>query len=640
MKYKFIILMLLVSFTGASAQVMGNASMLGEKEMKLYQEAVKLVRQGKLNDAEKKFNKLLQKVPGFYEAELRKGAMYFDQGLFDKAALSFDLVIGKSPEYDAEMYYAAAVNALQQKEEIKAVDYYKTYLEKGQPEAVRASKIAQEIKTLTFRIDARKNPKPFQPKPLEGLINSKNSEYLPFPSLDGKTMIFTRRLDGQEDLYISKLGDAGTWSVPESIEIINTSDNEAAHTMSADGRTIIFTGCNNKTTGFGSCDLYWSSLENGQFTRPVNMGPRVNTPAWESQPCLVEDGNALIFASNRRGGYGGNDLWITRKQRDGKWNLPNNLGPEINTPQHEESPFLHRDGHTLYFRSNGHIGMGGFDLFVSRWSKNRKEWTTPENLGYPINTEGDEGSLTVDRHGINAFFASDILSFQTDRKQLDILTFVLPAESRPEAVSFVQVVVSDFESGKPLEAGYVLLDVETGDTLSSGNAIQGSFMSTIISGHNYGLRISMDGYLFHSENFNTTDSLDTHHPFVLHVALKHVSAATPKPIVLHNIFFVSGSAELLPASGNELDALAALLNQNADMDIRITGHTDNVGEEKSNQQLSEARARSVQQALSDRGITKARLLIEGKGESEPIADNETAEGRSQNRRTEFTIVKK
>ena len=622
----------------AQAQIYLRAGDLDKKTQAEYQEAQKLVRQGKYRDAEKKLDKILKKHPGFHEAALRKAVMYFDQEQFNLAAPIFDEVARLAPDYDAEMYYAAAINALSLKNDEKTITNYRQYLQKGQPDEKRRIKVEKELTTLTFRVNAKKNPVPIQPRPLEGLINTEDSEYLPSPSLDGKPMVFTRRLQGQEDLFISYQNDSGQWSVTVALETINTPDNEAAHSISEDGKTIVFTMCNNKTTGFGSCDLYYTQWENNAYTTPVNMGPRINTPAWESQPSLFANGKKMLFSSNRKGSVGGNDLWMVEKTREGKWGPVINLGPNINTDKHEESPFLHSDGKTLYFRSNGHTGMGGFDLFMSKWDEQKKEWSIPINLGHPINSEGDEGSLAVDRTGKLAYYASDAHSAGVVNRQLDLYQFEMPEVLRPEPVSFLDLSITDELSGQALESQVVMMDLDSGDTLLYSHADAGRIITALPVNRRLMMHVSEAGYLLHSEHFDTGENFDIERAQVKRVKMRKPVVTDSRPVILKNIFFASGSATLEPTSMPELMALAEMLRTHAGINIRILGHTDDVGEAATNQLLSLNRAKAVYLQLIDLGIDARRLSFEGKGESEPIASNDADEGRANNRRTEFIIV--
>ena len=418
-----------------------HISDLSPKLLKTYEEGIKFMKKGKINEAIKNFDKVLKKEAGFHEVRLRKAGISYDAEKYEEAAILFDEVIKKDSSYNLEMYYAAAVNAKKMKAYESSTKYYKIYMSRVNLEEVKKGKINHEIEENQFRAYALNHPKTIYLIKVPGEVNSMDHEALPFITLEGNKMVFTRRINGQEDLFSADLNDEKKWTNVQAISSVNTNNNEGAQTMSADGKMIVFTRCHDLVTGFGSCDLYYSKLENGLWTIPANLGQKVNTSAWESQPCILENGRSIIFSSNRKGGLGGNDLWIVRKDDNGRWSEATNLGPVINTPKDEESPFMHFDGKTLYFRSNGHIGMGNFDLFKCVWHAQNQSWSMPENLGYPVNTEGPEGSLFIDRKGKTAYLASDFDENNNDKKNLDIYQFELPVELQAEPASYIKVVI-------------------------------------------------------------------------------------------------------------------------------------------------------------------------------------------------------
>ncbi len=641
LKYFLLLIIIGVNIGNANAQTIVSikAAQLSEKLLKLYQDALKFSKQGKTKDALKNYDKLLKQEPRFLEAKLRKAGLAYDVNDFSGARKLFDEVIITDSQYDADMYYAAGLCSKNLKDYAATSKYFSQYLEnKKNVDEAFAKKVKREISESDFRVNAYKTPKPFIIKPVEGFVNTSDLEYLPSITIDGKQMVFTRRISGQEDLYVSNK-NADAWGIAQPLETINTNDNEAAHTMSADGNLIVFTQCNNKTTGYGSCDLYQSRFEEGKWSLPSNLGMNVNSAAWDSQPTLGDNGKTIIFSSDRKGSIGSHDLWIIKKGKNNKWLPAINLGPKINTPANEESPFLHADGKTLYFRSNGHIGMGLSDLYYTKYNDKTNEWSAPINMGYPINTEGDEGSLFVDAKGNTAYFASDKDSRVKGKGNLDIYYFDLPIELRPEPISYIKVSIIDASTNKPTKAKYNIIDLTTNDTISAGIAEDGTLLTSISKNKNYALNIDKSKYYFHSENFNTQEDYDVTKPYEIVVKLKPIETIPDAPIVLHNIFFETGSSLLLASSQAEIDNLAAFLNTNQNLKIKIVGHTDNVGSDIDNQKLSEARAKSVQDALAKKGISASRLNYEGKGESMPIADNNTAEGRRVNRRTEFLVVK-
>ena len=315
------------------------------------------------------------------------------------------------------------------------------------PRAERWRKEAEEgIRTATWRAAAVEHPVPFTPINLGPTVNSEDDEYMPALTADYRTLVFTRRvprrtttradLPMEEDFYISHYDTITlSWGAAERMpEPLNSNGNEGAQTLSHDGRVVIFSACDRGRERTG-CDLYMSVFHEGKWGKPQNLGAPVNSIYWESFPSLSIDGYTLYFASNRAGGYGGTDIWCSTL-REGRWSEPRNLGPTINTPGNETSPYIHFDDRTLYFSSDGHPGMGGADLYVVKRTSD-STWGVPQNLGYPINTPGDEASLIVAPDGRTALFASD--RFGGYGRQ-DLYSFVMPAPARPEAITFVDPV--------------------------------------------------------------------------------------------------------------------------------------------------------------------------------------------------------
>lgn len=475
----------------------------------------------------------------------------------------------------------------------------------------------------------------FNPVNLGDSINTSDLEYFPTLTIDGNTLVFTRRTGNSEDFYQSKK-ENGVWQKARLLEgNINTPNyNEGAQIISQDGKWLIFTGCN-FPQGLGSCDLYISFLTKKGWSKPMNLGPNVNSEFWESTPSLSPDKRDLYFSSNVPGGFGGKDIWVSHRNDDGTWSEPTNLGAEINTAGDESTPFIHADNQTLYFNSNGLPGYSEKpDLFVTRKQPDGS-WSTPQNLGYPINTIDDEGSLFIAADGITAYYSSD----RSDTKGgLDIYSFQLPEQVRPLRTLWAQGKVFDKHTNAPLPSAVELTDLETGNMISRVSTDEdGEFLVTLPVGRDYAFTVRRKGYLFFSENYNisTTAPDET---FVAEIPLQPIEANAS--VVLKNIFFNTGKSDLKPESIVELNNIVTLLNENPTLRIQIIGHTDNVGSDKDNLKLSNDRALSVVNYLITHGVKAERLSHLGKGASNPVADNNTEEGRAQNRRTEMKVVAK
>jgi len=472
----------------------------------------------------------------------------------------------------------------------------------------------------------------FEPQNLGDSINSAVSEYYPTLTIDAGKFIYTRRVNNfNEDFYESDR-ENGAFRKSKSLEgNINTNQNEGAQNISQDGQWLIFTGCN-FPEGRGSCDLYISYLTDRGWSAPENLGDSINTEAWESAPSLSPDKRDLYFASKRADGFGGSDIFVSHRLRNGQWSSPENLGPVINTVGDEGTPFIHADNQSLYFTSSGHPGYGGDDLFVSRKGPGGV-WQKPENLGYPINTIENEGSLVIAADGKTAYYASDRAD---SRGGLDLYTFELRSDIRPAQTLWVKGKVFDKTTLKGLPSGVELTDLSTRTVISQLQTDEtGNYLITLPKGKDYAFNVNRKGYLFFSENFPLSQHKEDT-AYNIDIPLQPIEANAA--IVLKNIFFDLNKYELKPESQVELDKLVQLLKDNPTLKIQINGHTDNSGKTSENILLSENRAKAVTTYLTSKGINASRLSFKGWGETQPVANNATPEGRAQNRRTEMKVI--
>ncbi|MCS6789830.1 MAG: OmpA family protein [Bacteroidia bacterium] len=486
-----------------------------------------------------------------------------------------------------------------------------------------------------------KKPVPFFPQNMGPAVNSAYDDYLPSLTADGQKLYFTsRRPSGarppnplrggyDEDLYWSERMEGGEWSPARPVgPPINSPQNEGAAFFSSDGQWAFITLCD-RPDGKGSCDIYFSELKGLEWAPPKNL-TEINTSAWESHPCLTHDRRRLYFASSRPGGIGGVDIWYS-DWKDGRWQPPVNLGRPINTPGDEYSPMIAADGRTLYFASNYHPGMGGQDLFLSFLSDTG--WTTPRNLGYPLNTPADEQTLCLDARGEIGFIA---LERKEGLGKTDIYEFRLWPDIRPLLrATYVKGKVYDEESGSPVGAFVAVIDIERRDTIRSltANEATGEFLFSLPLGKRYGLFAKAPGYLFYSGHFDLSEGDSIYH---LRVPLQRIKAGGR--LVLRNIFFDFDKADLRPESEVELQEVLRLLQANPTWHIQIEGHTDSIGSAAYNLNLSERRAQAVRNYLVQKGISAQRLIARGFGATRPVASNATEAGRALNRRTEILFI--
>lgn len=619
------------------AQTFTSISDLDKKYSKKFSEARTLQRQGKNDKAIDKYNEVLKKYPNTIDAILAKSGIYFRIKEFNQAESMLLSSIELDADYNEEVYYSLALVKEQQGEFSEAAKYMVRYLSMIDQNAKKHDRAVELKKHYEFVAKALKNPVPFDPVPLPEQINTEASEYTPGISADGKEFYFVRRIRGQEDILVS-YRDSNSYGEPFMVEEILSMDNEGVFALSADGRTLIFTGCNRRD-GFGSCDLYYSRKNKyGGWSSPSNMGPVINSPAWESQPSLSADGSTLFFASRRLGSIGNSDIWKSEWTRKDGWSVPENIGGMINTTGSDETPFIHPDGRTLYFRSDGRVGMGKFDLYISRYDEELSAWDIPVNLGYPINTKDNEGGLTVSLDGTTAYYSSD-----QGKDNVDIYQFELYPEIRPFPATYAQFHVTDSLTGNPLEVKVVIDNHNRKSSSETFTDVEGKVLVSLVIGNNYGLTIEKEGYLFYSQNFRLDTSASAIDPIMIEASLlplKKEKLEIEKPIVLNNIFFESGSAILQDISMPEIKRLTALLRNYPQFNVTIIGHTDNVGSDKDNLKLSSERAKAVYLKLIEGGINQDRVIYVGKGENEPIATNDTPQGRQTNRRTEFLLTRR
>lgn len=491
-------------------------------------------------------------------------------------------------------------------------------------------------KSYQFALDYAKQ-KPlseyrFEPQNMGDSINSVFSEYYPALTIDGNELIITRRVKHYNEDFFGSHRIDGKWSRATPLPgDINTDANEGAQTISQDGQWLIFTGCNFRD-GYGSCDLYISYLTLDGWSAPMNLGPKVNSEGWDSAPTLSPDKRDLYFASKRNDGYGGIDIYVSHYLPNGQWSEAENLGPEVNTAGDESCPFMHADNQTLYFTSNGHLGYGGDDLFMIKKGP-KGSWGKAVNLGYPINTVENEGSLIIAADGKTAYYASD----RSDSKGgLDIYTFELRNDIRPARTLWVKGKVYDKKTSKGLPSAVELTDLATQEVLSKVQTDEtGNYLVTLPVGKDYAFNVNRKGYLFYSENFPLSQKAPDS---TYHIDIPLQPLETNATIVLKNIFFDTKQYNLKPESTSELDNLFVLMRDNPTIRIQISGHTDNVGKPEDNLVLSDNRAQAVVRYLVGKGINQARLSAKGFGATQPVADNNTEEGRAQNRRTEMKVT--
>jgi outer membrane protein OmpA-like peptidoglycan-associated protein len=629
-----IIFLCLLLFSSIAANAQSPYSTNNKDAIKYFSLANQALDEHLYDDAIIQIQKAIAADSKFIEAYVLLGDIFRLKRDNKQAIVAYRKVIDLNPDFTRAVYIKLGEIEVSEAQYVQAKQHLEKYLTFPNIIEQNAAFAKKLIRDCDFSIQALQHPVAFKPVNMGPEINTAADEYSPVATADEKTLIFTRQIKANEDFYQSTKKD-GKWQTATYLsDNINTPNyNEGSESISQDGKFLFFTGCN-RPDGLGRCDIYVAQKKGDDWGKPFDLSPPVNTTGWESQPSISADGRTLYFVSNRRGGYGGYDIWKSNLTDKG-WGEPENLGPNINTSANEQSPFIHADDSTLYFCSNGWPGMGGQDLFVSKLQKDGK-WGKPENLGYPINTNGDESGLTISANGSTAYFSSNNLN---GLGGFDIYTFEMPVNIRPHIVTYVKGIVEDLKTKQPLETAVEIIDLQNNLPVyrDYSAAEKGDFLATITSGKNYGLNISKSGYLFYSENFSLVGH-SPNNPFNITVLLEPIDIGNK--VILKNIFFDSNKFDIKPESQAELQKLVDFLTVNPTLYIEISGHTDNVGNDQANQILSENRAKAVYTYLVANKIDPARLRYKGYGKTQPIAPNDTDEGRSKNRRTEFKIIAK
>ena len=598
-----------------------------KKALKIYKKSLSLERKGKKLKAFHLMEKSVKADADFKEARLKLATDLLKLGKERQAEIHYQELIARHPDYSMIPYLELGKIA-QKKGDYKSSAKLMLEVLHRAKENSELNLLAQKIyKNSIFLITANQNEEQKMLR-LSKAINSPYDEYHPRFSADGNMLIFTRKIESQEDFYLSTKAD-GIWqtSIPMK-KPINTTGNEGAHCLSADGRFLYFTACL-RDDGVGSCDIYVSERKGNEWQTPVNLGTKINSRYWDSQPSISADGNTLYFVSNRSGGEGGIDIWFSTLGNDEKWTQAKNLGSPINTPYKDYSPFLHPNSVQIYFSSEGHPGYGGSDIFFS--TRTGENWQQPINLGSAINDKLDQNSLSVSIDGKTGWLARE-----EKNGQLDIYQFSMPEKAKPIPAIYLKGMALSANDSLGIKAELRLTNLNDGiNAFNSETSEDGSFIICIPATRPYAFHLRSPGYFPLSVNLDSALSSNNseHLTFYLKAIELH------EVVRLNNIFFALNSSELEKSSMEEIKITADFLDSNPGLQIEIQGHTDNTGNSDYNLKLSRERAKSVMEAILRLGIDKSRLSYRGFGDTKPIAANDSDENRRMNRRTEFLVKK-
>jgi len=618
------------------AQEPPEASTADHKALALFEQSNEMMYRKMFPEAIKVLEQAIQRDPNFTEAYNRIGACYIYMHEDGKAKKYFEKVIELNPSSTtyAEVYFHLGEIYMKDMEYAEAKKFFEGFLE-FQPRADMMRKVKKQIANCDFAVEAMKHPVDFKPFQMVAPVNVFTNQYFPTVTADKSTLIYTVRQGMDENLFETKLVN-NVWTEPTPLSAnINTNDNEGTASISADGKVIVFTACNRKSDGLGSCDLYISYKKDNEWTKPENMGPTINSAAWESQPSLTADGKTIYFASGRKGSKGGYDVWTSSQNENGQWKNPENLGDKINTLGAEVSPFIDPSGNVLYYSSEGKVGMGGLDLFYT--IKNDTGWTIPQNLGYPINTIDDEAGLFITSDQTKAYFSKDITDDYGKTKDY-LYEFAFPESLKNQFISkYAKGIVYDAATKQKIEGHIEIFDLKNNKKIYSSNsdAKTGEYMLVLTQGSEYALYANKQGYLFKSMFFDFKNP-ESFKPTTLDIYLEPIKSGAF--ITLANIFYATGKFTLEDKSKTELAKLVEFLKANPSLKVEISGHTDDVGKDLDNNTLSNNRAKSVYDFLVAAGIPAVNLKYKGYGKVKPLVPNTSETNRAKNRRIEFRIL--
>jgi outer membrane protein OmpA-like peptidoglycan-associated protein len=632
---------LFLLFTFISAIVFANAQQydplkVNKQAIAFFNTAIEKAQEGNISEAIVWVKKAIETDGKYLDAYLLLAGFYKDVKKYNESIAAYEKAFAIDSVFSFDYKLAYSISLAGKGEFEKALQMVNSLL--AAPRIHPRTRSNAEARKLNYEFAvtyAKNNTNTnyvFAPQNMGDAINTVESEYFPSMTIDNKEFVFTRRLkNSNEDFYISRATEKGWNKATPMSGDVNTPMNEGAQNISQDGQWLVFTGCDRRD-GFGGCDIYFSYLTDKGWSEAINLGPKVNSGQWDSQPSLSPDKRQLFFTSKRPGGLGGSDIYVCNLLPSGRWSDAENMGPTINTAGDDQSPFIHADNQTLYFTSNGHPGYGDADLYYIRKGPTGT-WGKVVNLGYPINTIDQEATLFVAADGKTAYYSSDK---EDGKGAIDIYSFELREDARPVKTLYVKGQVFDTKTKQGLPSSVELIDLSSKELLSKLQTDEkGNYLVTLPIGKDYAFNVNKRGYLFYSGNF----SLSQHSPdstYEKNIPLHPIEVNAA--VVLNNIFFDVNKFDLKPESQVELDKLLQLLSDNPSLKIEIGGHTDNVGKPADNLNLSNSRAKAVVNYLVSKGVLILRLTAKGYGETKPVADNKTDTGRALNRRTEMKVV--
>lgn len=657
---KFISVLLFFSlciYASYSQEDEGCPKLTDKRAIKTYQKAFDLFQDRNFPEAASLFKEVISIEPTTAEPYYFLGYINFRLNENYKAAETYLLKsIEICPEFDINAYYFLGDIYYGREEWAKAAQYLSEFVK--DPALINNdgdfNRARDLLKWAKLYSDMFSKPVPFDPHYISGIC-SPNHEYLPCISPDGEIALYSRVIEMppkkgdltkqnyfKEVLYCSNLVNGKYDNGQEMSYPFNETDNIGGVSITLNNNQLFVAAGKYDNSNYLNVDIYTSFKDAEGYWSTLEPVPNINGPkTWEAQPSVSSDGKTLYYVSDCPGGFGGGDIWCSHSNDKGEWGVPENLGPMINTPGNEKTPFIHTDSQTLYFTSGdipdvglGHPGLGGLDIFYSR-HKEDGSWTKPVNLGYPVNTEADESGFMVSTDGKTGYFTSNKLNGPGG---YDVYGFDLYKEARPEEVLMIKGEVTREDTKQPVNARIEIKNVVTKKiTEIPVDSITGKYVIALVFRNDYIMTVKKDDYAYESKYIAKDDST-TAEPIKIDFEVKPIEVGISYR--LNDIYFATNSFELNQSAQSVLDGFIEFLTENPNIKVSIEGHTDNVGKDEDNLKLSTDRARSVYDYLLNNGIIAQRLSSKGFGEEKPVTTNDTPEGRAKNRRTEFVIIEK
>lgn len=647
---RFVLLFLIVLLPTSGLIAQGSDV---SKAQKLMEQAQEYIRLKKFDKAEKSLVNSLKAAPSYPDAYSTLGFFYVSKHQYTKAAEVFEQAAKSCPKCATTFALPLAEALCKSQQYNQAAEILNNW---AKPKDLKPE-LEKQYNRLKANIQygkyAATHVHEEQPVNMGPAINSRYDEYFPSITPNDSVLVFTRKTSGiDEDFYKAHRDSCGGWFLARDMgSPPNSIQQEGAQFLSADGHYLFFMRCGNRSENgweAGGCDLYFSYTEEDGWSQPVAFGATINTTGYEGMPTLSSDNRELFFVSGKEGGYGGMDIWVTRFE-DGLWQIPENLGPEINTPFDETAPFIAPDNSTLYFTSNGHPGVGGNDIFRSERNA-AGLWQHPVNLGLPINSAYEDVSFCISADGRKGYFSSN-------RPEgvggMDMYEVQMPQVLQPKPVTFVVGSVYDSISREPVTYAQVeFSDVETGEKIYHfvSNRGDGTYMGAVNLNRKMAVRAYRIGYLeildtleYSSVNTGKPDTLNfplLPNAYVRFLEEQKQEEERAKIIdsTLLIVRFQKNEIAINEATKQELKWLLITANRD-DVEFHINGYTDNTGKTHINEEVSFARARALADCLKAEGVPEDKLRLQGWADANPVAPNDTEENRNLNRRVELIMHK-